>query len=127
MINIIHYIAGPSWRSFVYARLIKMRVNSKGAKTVISFIHPKWSCLASMTFRFSLPDAVVVQSDRWKAYCLKIGIKLWDRPIVGVDLNKFRQFPRLTNNVFVTNLTSLRKKRLYCTSGILIRVGIFFI
>ena len=88
--NIIHYIAGPSWRSFVYARLLKMRVGSKGTKTVISFIHPHWSYLASVTFRFFRPDAVVVQSDRWKAYCLQLGLKLWDRPIVGVDLNRFR-------------------------------------
>jgi len=88
--NIIHYVAGPSWRSFVYARLLKMRSGSKETKTVISFIHPHWSVLASLTFRLFRPDAVVVQSDRWKAYCSHRGLKLWDHSIVGVDLNRFQ-------------------------------------
>jgi glycosyltransferase involved in cell wall biosynthesis len=88
--EIIHYVAGPSWRSFVYARLLKMRTGSKETKTVNSFIHPHWSCLASLAVRLFRPDAAVVQSDRWKAYCSHFDLKIWDRSIVGVDLNRFR-------------------------------------
>ena len=88
--DIIHYIAGPSWRSFVYARLLKMRVGLKKTKTIISFIHPHWSYLAGFSFSFFKPDAAVVQSARWKAYCSHFDLKLWDRPIVGVDLKRFR-------------------------------------
>lgn len=88
-LEIIHYIAGPSWRSFVYAHLLKMHAGSKGTKTVISFTHPHWSSLASLAFRLFRPDAAVVQSVRWKAYCSHFDLKIWDRPIAGVNLNRF--------------------------------------
>jgi len=88
--EIIHYIAGPSWRSFVFTRLLKMRTGSKGTKTVVSFIHPQWSYLASLAFRLLIPNVAVVQSFRWKVYCSHLNLRIWDRPIIGVDLDRFR-------------------------------------
>ncbi|MBA7687618.1 D-inositol-3-phosphate glycosyltransferase [subsurface metagenome] len=37
------------------------------------------------------PDAVVVQSGQWKSYCSHFNLRLWDQPIVGVDMGRFRR------------------------------------
>ncbi len=88
-IDLVHYMAGPSWRSFFYAYLLKQFLGHN-AKTIISFIHPHWSALASVFFRVFKPDAVVVQSEKWKQYCSRFGILISDELLVGVDLKKFR-------------------------------------
>ena len=93
--EIIHYVAGPSWRTFVYAHLLKMRVGNKGTKTVVSFIHPNWSFLASLTIRLFRPDAVVVQSNSWKSYCSHLNLKLYDQPMIGVDLTRFHRISKV--------------------------------
>ncbi len=89
--EVIHYIAGPSWRSFVYSHLLKMRVGNRATKSIVSFIHPHWSPLAGLTIRLFRPDAVVVQSNSWKSYCSHLNLKLWDQPMAGVDLDRFRR------------------------------------
>jgi len=87
-IDIIHYMAGPSWRSFFYAFFLKQILGRK-AKTIISFIHPKWSILAGVFFRVFKPDAVIVQSRKWKQYCHDSGVLMSDELMLGVNLKKF--------------------------------------
>ena len=115
--DIIHYVVGPSWRSFVYACLIKMQVGTKVTKTVISFIHPRWSYFADMALRLFRPDAAVVQSDRWKAYCSQLGFKIWDRPIVGVDLNRFRPVSSTEKQRIRDELKLPKKKKIVLHVG----------
>lgn len=87
--EIIHHMGGPSWRTFVYARLIKLCIRSGNTKTVISFIHPNWSFMARIAAKVFSPDAAIVQSVKWKNYCESLGLIYWDGPMVGVDLKKF--------------------------------------
>ena len=91
-IDIIHYIAGPTWRSFLHVRLLK-RFLGYNAKTIISFIHPHWSVLASVFFRVFRPDAVIVQSVEWKHKCSRSGVLISDDLLVGVDLDSFKPVP----------------------------------
>ena len=91
-VDIIHYLAGPSWRSFFYVRLLKQFLGFN-AKTIISFIHPHWSVFANVFFRVFRPDAVIVQSVEWKNYCSHSGVLISEDLLVGVDLDKFKPVP----------------------------------
>lgn len=88
-VDIIHYMSGPSWRSFFYAYLLK-RLTGNNAKTIISFIHPHWSVPAGVFFRVFKPDAVIVQTEKWKRYCSNAGVLISDELLAGVDFKKFR-------------------------------------
>ena len=89
-IDLVHYMAGPSWRSFLYASLLR-RFLGCNPKTIIFFIHPTWSRLASMCLRAFKPDAAIVQSEKWARYCSRFDIVVSDELQAGVDLKKFRQ------------------------------------
>lgn len=88
-VDIIHYIPGPTWRSFILASFLK-RVLGCNPKTIISFIHPCWSIAATVFFRTFKPDGVIVQSPEWKNYCLGSDVLISDELLVGVDVERFR-------------------------------------
>jgi len=87
-VSIIHYLAGPTWKSFISLYIIKLLVKTY-PKTIISFIHPRWNIIASLIFRLFKPDAVIVQSQKWKRLCKKVCSRVYEVPIVGVDSKRF--------------------------------------
>jgi len=86
--HIIHYMSGPSWRSFVYCKLLRLRLG-KSPRVVVSFIHPHWGLLAEIMLRTFPPDGAVVLSERWRARCAAARLELSDAPLAGVDLERF--------------------------------------
>lgn len=91
-VDLVHYMAGPSWRSFLYVYLLRQFLGHS-PKTIISFIHPRWSALASVFSRVFRPNAVIVQSAKWKQYCSRSGALISDELLVGVDLDRFKPVP----------------------------------
>ena len=87
-IQIIHFMTGPSWRTFLYARVSKLLL-AKSPLVVVSFIHPAWSRLASISFTIFRPDAVIVQSDKWFTR-VEGKVKFINRvPLAGINIKKF--------------------------------------
>jgi glycosyltransferase involved in cell wall biosynthesis len=87
-VKIIHFMTGPTWRTFLYARLLKLIV-ANGSAIIISFIHPTWTRLTSIAFALFTPNAVIIQSNKWLAK-VKGKVKYISRiPLAGVNLKKF--------------------------------------
>tara|TARA_B100000965_G_C19570888_1_gene749076 strand:- start:275 stop:1243 length:969 start_codon:yes stop_codon:yes gene_type:complete len=79
--DIIHYMTGPSWRSFIYLFLLKILFR---CKSVISFIHPEESFKTILFFKLFTPDGVIVQSDKWLEKVKLTNCKVTDIPLVGI-------------------------------------------
>ncbi len=86
--DIVHYMSGPSWRSFAYCKLMRLRLG-KSPRVIMSFIHPHWGLLAEMMLRALPPDGAVALSEKWQARCAAAGLELSDTPLAGVDLERF--------------------------------------
>ena len=87
-VSIVHYLAGPTWKSFISLFIIKLLIKTH-PKTIISFIHPRWNIIASLMFRLFKPDAVIVQSEKWKRLCSKVCSRVYEVPVAGVDSERF--------------------------------------
>ncbi len=87
--DIVHYMAGPSWRSVLYCEAVK-RLSSSKPKSVLTFIHPHWSLFAGACFRLLAPDAAFVQSARWEKYCVERNCRTFNTPMSGIDPERFR-------------------------------------
>jgi len=85
--NILHYVAGPSYRSLLYMAWLSVRM--KKARTVMSFTHPQWNFVANFLLNLFPPDYVLVQSSHWQARLKNAGVVNRLLPMSGVDLNRF--------------------------------------
>ena len=86
-VDIIHYIAGPTYRSIILLFLLRRRI--KKAKTILSFTHPHWNFICDILFSLIPPDAVIVQSKKWFDWGKRKKLKMDSVPLSGVDLEKF--------------------------------------
>jgi len=98
--EIIFYIPGPSFFSFVFLAI--MKIFTKKPKTVIFATHPKINVLERYFIRFFKPDLVLTQSKQSELLFKKSKIKTKFFPN-GVDTDKFHPVTKQQK-------TNLRKK-----------------
>ena len=84
--QIIHYIPGPSLRSFVIMRALSL--SCKGSRTVMSATHPILSSLSKVFASFLRPDLVLTQCAEDEAAFARMGCGTTHLPS-GVDTKKF--------------------------------------
>jgi glycosyltransferase involved in cell wall biosynthesis len=65
-IDILHFLGGPTYKTFIQAFLLKNIVNRK-SKTIISFIHPDWDFRSKLLVRLFPPNLILAQTSSWKA------------------------------------------------------------
>lgn len=84
--QIIHYIHGPSIKSFIFLKVISLFC--RDAKTVISAMHPGLSFLSERFIPLFEPELVLVQSRETEEIFKKRGCRTEFLPC-GVDVKKF--------------------------------------
>jgi glycosyltransferase involved in cell wall biosynthesis len=84
--EIIHYIHGPSVRSFISLKVISFY--SRDAKTIISAMHPHFTLLSERFISLFTPNLILTQSYETEAMFKKRGCKTEFLPC-GVDVNRF--------------------------------------
>jgi len=84
--DIIHYIHGPSIKSFILLKVISLY--SRDAKTVMSAMHPSFSFLSRQFISVFKPDLILTQSHETEEMFKKRGCKTEFMPC-GVDVKKF--------------------------------------
>ena len=89
-VNIIHFMGGPTWKTFIAGFVIRALINRKSL-IIISFIHPKWNVLSNLFLNFFKPDAVVVQSQKWFDITKKLIKKVKNIPLGGIKTSKFHK------------------------------------
>lgn len=87
--DIIHYLHGPTLKSFVLMRLLSLRCPN--VKRIVSATHPVLSYVDWQLLRFVKPDLVLTQSASTDLQFRKIGIKTRPLPC-GVDTKKYAPF-----------------------------------
>ena len=85
--QIIHYIHGPSIKSFILLKVLS--VYCRGSKTVTSAIHPGFSFLSKLFIPLFKPDLVLTQSNNLEEMFKNGGCKTEFLPC-GVDVKKFK-------------------------------------
>ena len=85
--EIIHYIHGPSAKSFVILRLAALY--SRNPKTVMSAMHPLVSSTSKKFVSLFKPDLILTQSQETEETFKKLGFRTKFMPC-GVDLEKFK-------------------------------------
>jgi glycosyltransferase involved in cell wall biosynthesis len=86
--DVIHYIPGPSTKSFVVMRTISLALPS--AKTIMSAPLPLVSALTAGFVRFMKPDLVLAQSKKMESIFRQWGLVTEYLPVSGVDVNRFK-------------------------------------
>ena len=84
--QIIHYIHGPSSKSFILLKVISLYC--RGAKTVMSAMHPGLSFLSKQFVPIFKPDLILTQSYDTEEMFKKLGCKTKFLPS-GVDVKRF--------------------------------------
>lgn len=84
--EIIHYIHGPSIKSFILLKVVSLYC--RDAKTVMSAMHPGFSFLSKCFIPLFKPDIVLVQSTETEGMFKKLGCNIEFLPC-GVDVKKF--------------------------------------
>lgn len=85
--DIIHYIPGPSIKSFMILRLASVFCGN--CKTIMFAVHPDIPYLLREVIRFIQPDLLLVQSYQTDLILKRLGCKTDFFPL-GVDIEKFR-------------------------------------
>lgn len=85
--EIIHYIHGPSVKSFILLKLISFYC--RDAKTVMSAMHPGFSFLSKRVIPMFKPDVILVQSIETEEKFKKLGCETEFMPC-GVDVERFK-------------------------------------
>lgn len=85
--EIIHYIHGPSVKSFILLKLISFYCRE--AKTVMSAMHPGFSFLSKRVIPMFKPDVILVQSMETEEKFEKLRCKTEFLPC-GIDVKKFK-------------------------------------
>lgn len=86
--DIINFMVGPSWRTFIYGYFLKSILN-KRIIIIISFIHPKWNLFAKLSLQVFKPNAVIIQTQKWRDKCEKYIKIISDIPLAGIKSEKF--------------------------------------
>ncbi len=84
--QIIHFIPGPTIKSFMMVKALK--INCLQAKTVMSATHPALSSLSKRFVPWLKPDLILVQSRESEAMFAQLGCKTRFLPS-GVDTGRF--------------------------------------
>jgi glycosyltransferase involved in cell wall biosynthesis len=84
--EIIHYIPGPSLKSFILLKIISLYC--RDAKTIMSAMHPHVTRLSELFIPFVKPDLILSQSHKTEIMFKKLGCKTEFLPC-GVDIRKF--------------------------------------
>ena len=87
-VDIVHYVAGPSYRSVLFAAWCKRR--NRQIRTILTFTNPRWGLVADAAIRLFTPDSVLVQSNSWRQWAIRWGAPFRMIPVSGVDLDRFR-------------------------------------
>lgn len=98
--DIIHYIHGPSLKSFILLKVVSFY--GFGAKTVMSAMHPSFSFLSKGIIKMFKPDLILAQSYETEKIFKNLGCETEFVPC-GVDVKKF-------NPVSSETKKELRKK-----------------
>lgn len=85
--DIIHYIHGPSIKSFVLLKMLSFRCRS--AKTVMYAMHPDFSFLSKRFIPLFKPNLILIQSYETEEIFKNTGCKTEFLPC-GVDIKKFK-------------------------------------
>ncbi len=85
--DIIHYIHGPSIKSFVLLKMLSFRC--RNAKTVMSAMHPGFSFLSKRFIPLFKPNLILIQSYETEEIFKNLGCKTEFLPC-GVDVKKFK-------------------------------------
>jgi glycosyltransferase involved in cell wall biosynthesis len=89
--NILHYLTGPTVRSFVVLRVYKLLLGD--IICIASSIRPFFSSKSRWAVSFLKPDLVLTQATRWETFFRSKGIKTI--PLMnGVDLARFQPVDR---------------------------------
>lgn len=88
-VDIIHFMGGPSWRTFMYSNLLKIIFNKRNLVSIISFIHPHKTFLFGISFYLFKPNAVIIQTQKWNNYVEKHIKNISKVPLAGIKCNKF--------------------------------------
>ena len=87
--QIVHYIHGPSIKSFILLKIISLYC--RDAKTAMSAMHPGFSFLSKRFIPMFTPDMILVQSVETEEKFKKLGCETEFLPC-GVDVKKFVPF-----------------------------------
>jgi len=86
--QIVHYIPGPTIRSFIVLKAIKIMF--RNARTVSSATRPYFSKYSKLFIRYFKPDLIITQSMKFESLFREKNCKVKFIPN-GVDCKKFRQ------------------------------------
>jgi glycosyltransferase involved in cell wall biosynthesis len=85
--HVIHYLNGPTIRSLVVLRILRML--TKKARCIASATRPFFSAKSRWVIPFFRPDLILTQSARWEELFRRKGIRV--TPLAnGVDLDVFQ-------------------------------------
>jgi glycosyltransferase involved in cell wall biosynthesis len=84
--DIIHFVPGPTIRSLVLLKMLKL--NNKSAKIVASAPQPRFSSFSQLFISFFKPDVVLCQSYDTEIFFNKYGCRTSFLPN-GVDIDRF--------------------------------------
>jgi glycosyltransferase involved in cell wall biosynthesis len=87
-IDIIHFLAGPTYRTVLLSALCKKRNNS--LCTVLTFNNPKWGIFANFAIRVFKPDHIIVSSKKWQEWAQRSSLPFSFFSVSGVDLLKYQ-------------------------------------
>ena len=114
-VDLIHYIAGPTYRSVLLLGLLKT-VNPK-LLTILTFTNPFWGAPANILVKIFCPDHVIAASQHWRDWAEQNRIPYGMLVISGVDIERFTPPSALLK-------TQLRKRLgLPATKTIALHVG----
>lgn len=112
--DIIHYLHGPTIKSFILAKII--HIHCKNSKIVMSAMRPILPSLLREIVRLIKPDLVLIQSYESEKLFKHLGVRTEFLPC-GVDVHRFKPVSSEIKR-------SLRKKySLDCTKFIILHIG----
>lgn len=94
---IIHYIPGPSIKSFILVKTLSLYL--KNAKFIMSAPFPKLSSYSKKFIYLFTPDLMLVQSEDTEKMFNQKGFKTKFLPLSGVDINEFVPVPKNVKEV----------------------------
>ncbi len=88
--DVVHYIPGPSLKSFTVMKIISIYLGGTRTKYVMSAPLPQLSNIVKPIIKFLKPDLMLVQSKKYELFFKEIGLNVAFVPLSGVDMSKFQ-------------------------------------
>ena len=92
-LNIIHYLHGPTLKSLILLKILKLFINSK-VKIIITATRPYFSKESIGLIKYILPDLVLTQSLKFEKFFQNLNANTFFFPN-GVDCDKFKPINKL--------------------------------